>query len=196
MMTLQARTIQPDVEHEAPANRTSVAGERASDPTPGRTLELVSATASDPARERAHKAGRFARMVFAVLGCVLVGIGIIGVVLPVLPTTPFMLLAAACFARGSKRLHAWLLGSRVFGPTIRAWRRTRSIPLRAKIAAILLIVIVLGSTIVLLVTSLMLQIILATIGAAVSVWLLCLPTRRDVHVGEPHSEQMDEAPIG
>jgi len=58
--------------------------------------------------------------------------GVVGIFLPVLPTTPFVLLAAFCFARGSPRLEAWLLGHRRFGPMVRDWREHRAIPLRAK----------------------------------------------------------------
>ena len=65
-----------------------------------------------------------------------------------LPTTPFLLVAAACFARSSPRFYRALLGNRVFGPLIRDWREHRAVPLRAKMLAITAIALVLGSTIV------------------------------------------------
>jgi uncharacterized protein len=61
--------------------------------------------------------------------------GIIGIVVPLLPTTDFVLLAAYCFSRGSRRWEAWLLGHPRFGPMVRDWRATRAVPLRAKWAA-------------------------------------------------------------
>lgn len=81
------------------------------------------------------------RPLFIGLGFAFVGLGALGLVLPVLPTTPFLLLAAACFARSSERWHAWLLQNRVFGPIIHNWETKRCIPRRAKrlsIASILL----------------------------------------------------------
>lgn len=63
-------------------------------------------------------------------------LGVIGVFLPVLPTTPFIILAAACFARSSPRLEAWLLSHRIFGPLLRDWRERGAIPRRAKLAAL------------------------------------------------------------
>jgi uncharacterized membrane protein YbaN (DUF454 family) len=122
-------------------------------------------------------APRAGRWFFAALGCLFVGIGVIGVVLPILPTTPFMLLAAACFARGSRRLHAWLLGTRLFGPTIRAWQETRTVPLHAKVLAITLLVLLLGSSIVFFVGDPRWQAVLALIGLGVIYVLLRLPTR-------------------
>jgi len=69
---------------------------------------------------------------WATLGVSFVAIGLVGAVLPVLPTTPFLILAAACFARSSPRLEAWLLHHRRFGPLLRDWRRHQVIPRRAK----------------------------------------------------------------
>ena len=68
------------------------------------------------------------------VGCVL--LAGLGIALPLLPTTPFLLLAAFAFARSSDRWHAWLLGHRVFGPIIDDWRRHRAIDRRTKIVSV------------------------------------------------------------
>lgn len=70
-------------------------------------------------------------------GLLCVTLGGIGVVLPGIPTTPFLLLAAACFARSSPRFHKKLLDNKVFGPIIRDWEKNRSIPRKAKIVGLL-----------------------------------------------------------
>jgi uncharacterized membrane protein YbaN (DUF454 family) len=75
------------------------------------------------------------RLVFLVLGLLSLAIGFVGVFLPLLPTVPFVILAAFCFARGSARLERWLLDHRTFGPHIRAWRRDRAISRAGKRAA-------------------------------------------------------------
>ncbi|MFD1704996.1 YbaN family protein [Methylopila henanensis] len=80
-------------------------------------------------------AGRVARGAWIAAGLVLVGLGIVGLVLPVMPGTVFLIAAAACFARGSPRLERWLLTHPRFGPTVVAWRRDGVIPLRAKMLA-------------------------------------------------------------
>lgn len=78
------------------------------------------------------------RWIYLSLGWLALGLGIAGIFLPLLPTTPFLLLAAFAFSRGSPRLHAWLLGHRHFGPVIRDWQERRAIPLRAKLLATVL----------------------------------------------------------
>jgi len=79
---------------------------------------------------------RAARLAWIAAGWIFFGVGVIGVVLPGLPTTGPMLLAIACFARGSERLHGWLLNHRLFGPPIRHWQRHHVIPIRAKVIAV------------------------------------------------------------
>jgi len=75
------------------------------------------------------------RSLFMALGLLCVGLGVVGIFLPLLPTTPFLLLAAGCFARSSRRLEAWLHGNRRFGPLLADWQRHRVIRPRAKLAA-------------------------------------------------------------
>lgn len=75
------------------------------------------------------------------LGLVLVGLAFLGIFLPVLPTTPFLLLALACFAKSSEKLHEWLLKNKTFGPFLRQWHETRSMPRKAKVYAIISILI-------------------------------------------------------
>lgn len=78
------------------------------------------------------EASRLVRGAFLGLGLGFVALGAIGVVLPVLPTTPFLILAAACFARSSERLERRLLDHPTFGPPLRQWRERGAIPRRAK----------------------------------------------------------------
>ena len=73
---------------------------------------------------------------FITLGLVFVGLAVLGIFLPVLPTTPLLLLAVACFARSSQKLHDRILSHKTFGPLIRQWHETRSMPRRAKLYAL------------------------------------------------------------
>ena len=76
-----------------------------------------------------------------ITGIFFVGLAGLGVVLPLLPTTPFLLVATACFAKSSPRFHQKLLDNKVFGPLITNWRETRSIPKKAKVIALLSIIL-------------------------------------------------------
>lgn len=81
------------------------------------------------------------RGVWLALGWLLVALGFLGALLPLMPTTIFLILAAGCFARSSPRLEAWLLAHPRFGPALRGWREEGAIGLRAKVMACLGIVI-------------------------------------------------------
>lgn len=76
------------------------------------------------------------RPLYAAAGWLMVALGLVGLVLPVMPTTIFMILAAWFFSRSSPRFEAWLLEHRLFGPPIRQWRERGAIPLPAKIFAV------------------------------------------------------------
>jgi hypothetical protein len=79
--------------------------------------------------------GRLARGLWLAAGILLTGIGIAGIVLPLLPGVVFLILAAACFARSSPRLEAWILDHPRFGAPVRDWRTRGAIPLRGKLMA-------------------------------------------------------------
>lgn len=129
---------------------------------------------SDDVREHASP---LVRWLLLVAGTACVALGLIGLFLPVLPTTPFMLLAAACYARASRRFYDWLLSNRTFGPMIHEWRKHRSIPYRTKIGAIVLMGVTLALSIVLFVEPQWLRVVLAILGIALAVWLYRLPSR-------------------
>ena len=82
------------------------------------------------------------RSFWLVIGLLCVALGLIGAVLPILPTTPFLLLAAFCFARSSDRLHGWLINHRLFGPPIRDWQERGAISKPAKRLAIISMIVV------------------------------------------------------
>jgi len=76
--------------------------------------------------------GKVLNLLYKLFAILFVGLGLVGVLVPGLPTVPFILLAAWCGSKGSPRLEAWLLAHPHFGPHIRNWRDNRSIPRRAK----------------------------------------------------------------
>ena len=116
------------------------------------------------------------RIFLIIVGWVAVILGTIGIVLPILPTTPFLLLAAWCFARSSERFHQWLLGNRLFGPMIRDWQEHRSIAPATKRWA-LLVVIVSFSLSIYVVNIQPLRYLLLVVMVAAVIGLLRTPSR-------------------
>jgi uncharacterized membrane protein YbaN (DUF454 family) len=117
------------------------------------------------------------RALFLVAGVVSLSLGIAGAFLPVLPTTPLVLLAAACFARSYRPFHEWLIGHRLFGPIVKEWQEHRSIPRRTKAVAIVTMALTLGASIVFAVEPRWLKAALGALGVALAVWLYRLPSR-------------------
>ena len=118
------------------------------------------------------------RAIYLALGFVSLGVGIIGIALPLVPTTGPVLLAAFFFAKSSERFHSWLLNHRRFGPGIRDYQAGLGIPVRAKIAAVVMIVISFGISILWVVNATEGRIALAILAVAISVYIVSRPTKR------------------
>ena len=112
------------------------------------------------------------------LGIVFTTLGVFGIFLPVLPTTPFLLLAAACFARGSGRCYRWLMNNRWCGQYIRDYRDGKGVSKRHKLASLTLLWVTIGLSIAYAVDALWVRIALAVIALAVSTHILLLKTRQ------------------
>lgn len=117
------------------------------------------------------------RIILNVVGSIAVLLAILGVFLPLLPTTPFLLLASACYFRGSPRMYRWLVSNRILGTYILNFQSGRGIPLRGKIVSLLLIWASLSFSIY-TVKIVVVQLILAAIGVAVSLFILRMKTLR------------------
>ena len=129
-------------------------------------------------RATGQRTGRLSapvRAVLIIVGTITLALGVIGIVVPVLPTTPFLLVTAACYARASTRLYEWLLGQPSFGPIVAEWRRSRQLPPGVKTRALVAVALTFAVSIV-LVGDLIMTIILVIIGCIVGLFLWRLPT--------------------
>jgi len=90
---------------------------------------------------------RFSKSIWIFIGTVCVGLGVLGIFLPVLPTTPFLLLAAFCYGRGSQRFYHWLVYRSRVGSYIQNFQSGRGVPIKQKRLTIMLLWLTIGSTI-------------------------------------------------
>jgi len=113
-------------------------------------------------------------------GTVFVALGLVGAFLPVMPTTPFLLLAAACWVRSSDRLHRWLFTNHLFGEYLRRYRNGEGLPLASKIATLSLLWLSLGASALLAVPDRLgwVRALMLLVGIAVTIHVLRIRTRR------------------
>lgn len=120
---------------------------------------------------------RWTRPLWSLAGGVFLGLGALGVPLPVLPTTPFLLLSAACFLRGSPRVHAWMMTNRYFGSYLAEYRAGMGVPARTKAGAIALLWAGIGTSAALFVGSWPVRGVLLVIAVTVTTHILMIRTK-------------------
>ena len=120
--------------------------------------------------------GTLVRILLIITGTLFVGLGIIGIFVPVLPTTPFLLLAAACYVRSSQRFYGWLLNNKWFGNYIRNYLERKGVPLKVKVLTITLLWITIGASVAFAVQILVIRLILVLIAIGVSIHVLSIRT--------------------
>jgi uncharacterized membrane protein YbaN (DUF454 family) len=119
------------------------------------------------------------RKLLIAAGTFFVVLGIIGVFLPILPTTPFLLLAAWCYARSSKRFYKWLIYNKWFGSYIKNYREGRGIPFKVKVLSITFLWITILFSVFLIVTNLWIRLILIIIAIVVTIHIITIRTFKD-----------------
>jgi uncharacterized membrane protein YbaN (DUF454 family) len=126
---------------------------------------------------------KIARVLWFIAGTICVVLGAIGIVLPILPTTPFLLAAAACYYKSSERMHRWLLNNKWFGEYIRNYTEGKGLTMKTKITTLTVLWITIGFSTVFMLHRLLpaqlvlpMQLIMIAVAIAVSVHILRLPT--------------------
>jgi len=118
------------------------------------------------------------RSLYIFIGTLFLVIGFIGVVIPVLPTTPFLLLAAACYVRGSERIHHWMINNRIFGEFIKNYMEGKGIKPRQKVFTLTFLWLTITFSVFYLIENFVIRILLFLIAIVVSVHILTLPSER------------------
>jgi len=119
---------------------------------------------------------RLIKWVLITVGTFFVGLGIIGIFLPLLPTTPFLLLAAVCYARSSERFYNWLLNNKRLGSYIKNYREGKGVPLKVKAFTISLLWVTIIFSAFIFVSNFILEIILFLIAVGVTMHILSIRT--------------------
>ncbi len=119
---------------------------------------------------------RYVRVLLMIAGTFFVAVGLIGIILPILPTTPFLLLAAACYSKSSERCHRWLLTNRLFGNYIRNYLQGKGIPMKVKLSTIAFLWLTISVSAFFFVEILWVRILLYVIAIGVTAHILTLRT--------------------
>jgi uncharacterized membrane protein YbaN (DUF454 family) len=128
--------------------------------------------------ERKCRPSSLKKVIFIVAGTISLGLGAVGVFLPILPTTPFLLLSATCYYKGSERMHRWLLSNKLFGGYIRNYKEGKGISQAGKVFTIFLLWIAICFSTLFMVNNYIVQIVLFAIAIAVTIHVITLPTFR------------------
>ena len=118
------------------------------------------------------------KSVLTILGALSLALAVVGIFLPLLPTTPLLLLAAWCFVRSSPRLYTWLMSHPTLGPYIRNFRENKAIPLHVKVVAVAMIWLTIGYCVIAIVDILWVRIVMLLLAAAISWHILSYKTLR------------------
>ena len=122
---------------------------------------------------------KWIRILLIAAGTLFVGLGILGIFMPILPTTPFLLLAAACYARSSPRFHDWLLTNKWFGNYIRNYLQGRGISLKVKIMTIALLWLTIMCSVAFAVHDFLVRLILILIAVGVTTHISSVRTLKE-----------------
>jgi len=128
--------------------------------------------------EKTSKTSRLSRILWAFAGTFFLAVGVIGIFLPVLPTTPFLLLSAACYFKGSRRMHDWLLNNRWFGNYLRNYREGKGVSAKVKVISILALWATIGYSAFYAIDILIVRIVLLVVAIAVTLHIASLPNLR------------------
>ena len=127
-------------------------------------------------KKQPKKKPQIKKIILVLIGMLSLLLGIVGIVIPLLPTTPFLLLSTACFIRSSERLYLWLINHKWFGEYIRNYREHKAIPLSTKIISISILWLSMLYSIIFIVDSIYLHLLLVVIAIIVSVHILHFKT--------------------
>lgn len=120
--------------------------------------------------------GKLSRLALILAGNFFVALGILGIFLPILPTTPFFLLAAACYIRSSERFYNWLMNNKWLGNYIKNYREKKSIPLKVKVVSLSFLWLTIGYSVFFVVNIFLLRVILILIAIGVTIHVLSIRT--------------------
>lgn len=127
------------------------------------------------------------------LGTVCVGLGVLGIFLPLMPTTVFLLMAAYCYSKSSEKFHNWLMTNKLFGKYISDYKSGKGISFRQKISTIAILWASIGFSIYYVADKFWLTLLLAAVAIGVTVHLLWIKTYRPETATEPQTSQIEEA---
>jgi len=119
---------------------------------------------------------KLSRLALLLAGNFFVAFGILGIFLPLLPTTPFLLLAAACYIRSSERFYNWLMNNKWLGNYIKNYREKKSIPLKVKVLSLSFLWLTIGYSVFFVVNIFLLRVILILIAIGVTIHVLSIRT--------------------